>query len=337
MNTPMHTLLNLIHAFGELKVGVIGEAMLDSYLQGSSDRLCPEAPVPVVKLHDRQDVPGGAANTAVNVGSLGAKSQLISVIGQDAEGLLLQQALEQRGVSTAHLFVHPARQTLTKHRVLAGTQMVVRFDQGSTEPVDLETEQWLIDRLSQAFAACDAIIVSDYGYGILTPRVIQTLAALQAASPQVLVVDARDLTAYCSVGVTAVKPNYTEVVKLLNLPKLEGLSGRSTQIQAQQAQLLEVTGAQIVAVTLDAEGALCFQQGYPPYQTDAQPQPSSQTSGAGDTFVSALTLALARDAPTSTAADLAAAAAAIVVAKEGTSACSATELQRYLVTSRSSS
>ena len=328
MNTQ---LIELIHAFRDLDVVIVGEAMLDSYLQGSSDRLCPEAPVPVVTLHDRQDSPGGAANTAANVGSLGAKPQLISVIGQDAEGLLLQQALEERGVATSHLLVHPARRTLVKHRVLAGSQLLVRFDQGSTKPIDSGTEQWLIDRLHTVFAACDAIIVSDYGYGILTPRVIQTLAALQAATPQVLVVDARDLTAYRAVGATAVKPNYAEVVKLLNLPKLEGLNERSEQIEPQQGRLLAATGAQIVAVTLDAEGALCFQPGHPPHRTYAQPKPNSCTSGAGDTFVSALTLALAVQAPPATAADLAAAAAAIVVAQEGTSTCSASELQGYLL------
>jgi D-beta-D-heptose 7-phosphate kinase / D-beta-D-heptose 1-phosphate adenosyltransferase len=327
MNT---NLFELIHAFANLNVLIVGEAMLDRYLQGYTDRLCREAPVPVVTLRDRQDIPGGAANTAVNVRSLGGRPQFLSVIGNDAEGLALQRALEQREVSTAHLLVHPARQTLVKHRVIAATQMLVRFDQGSTAFIDPETEQWLSDRLCQLFPASDAVIISDYGYGILTPRVIQTLASLQAASPHVLVVDSRDLRAYRQVGVTAVKPNYPEVIQLLDLPKLEGFNLRAEQIMAQQDRLFELTGTQIAAVTLDTEGALFFQHGNPPYRTYAQPKPDSSATGAGDTFVSALTLAMAVNAPTPAVAELASAAAAIAVAKEGTSTCSVNELQGYI-------
>jgi D-beta-D-heptose 7-phosphate kinase / D-beta-D-heptose 1-phosphate adenosyltransferase len=327
MNT---NLFELIHSFTDLNIVVVGEAMLDSYLQGYTDRLCREAPVPVVTLSDRQDIPGGAANTAVNVRSLGGHPQFLSVIGDDSEGLVLQSALQERDISTAHLFMHPRRRTLVKHRVFAATQMLVRFDQGSTEQIDSETEQWLIKRLHQVFPTSNAVLISDYGYGILTPRVIQTLAALQKALPHVLVVDSRDLSAYRHVEATAVKPNYAEVIQLLDLSKLEGSNVRAEQIMSQQARLLETTGAQIAAVTLDTEGALFFQRGNPPYRTYAQPKPDSKAAGAGDTFISALTLALAANASTPAAAELASAAAAIAVAKEGTAACSANELQGYL-------
>jgi D-beta-D-heptose 7-phosphate kinase / D-beta-D-heptose 1-phosphate adenosyltransferase len=326
MNT---NLFDLIYAFADRNILVVGEAMLDSYLEGSTDRLCREAPVPVVSICDRQDIPGGAANTAVNVRSLGGQPQFLSIVGDDWEGQRLQQALINRDVSIAHLLVHPSRRTLAKHRVIAASQMLLRFDQGSTDAIDAATEQWLIDRLYQLFPTSDAVIISDYGYGILTPRVIEALAALQAISPQVLVVDSRDLTAYRSVGVTAVKPNYTEVVQLLDLPKLSGSNVRAEQIMAQQERLLGLTGTQIAAVTLDTEGALFFQTGNPPYRTYAQPKPDSRAAGAGDTFVSALTLALAVNSPVAAAAELASAAAAIAVAKEGTSACAANELQGY--------
>ena len=324
-------LLELINTFADLNVVVIGEAMLDSYLEGFADRLCREAPVPVVTVNNRQDVPGGAANTAVNLVSLGGKVQFLSVVGHDAEWQLLQSALQQRGVLTTHVLVNPARRTLVKHRVMAAEQMLIRFDQGSTDQIDSKTEQLLIDRLQQVFPTSDAILVSDYGYGILTPRIIAVLTALQVASPRVLVVDSRDLTAYRSIGATAVKPNYTEVVQLLNLPKLTSSHGRAEQITAQQNQLLEITGAQIAAVTLDREGALFFQSGYLPYRTYAQPQPPSHVTGAGDTFISALTLAIAAQVDIPVAAELAAAAAYIAVAKVGTSSCSATELHEYVV------
>src|SRR5690349_21310156 len=106
----------LIDGFAGLDILVIGEAMLDSYLEGSADRLCPEAPVPVVTLSRRTDVPGGAANTAANVAALGGRVRLLSVIGDDAEGCLLHRTLEGCGVNVDRLLVQPSRQTLAKHR-----------------------------------------------------------------------------------------------------------------------------------------------------------------------------------------------------------------------------
>src|SRR4051794_28542654 len=108
----------LIDRFAGLEVVVLGEAMLDVYLEGSAERLCREAPVPIVALNDRRDAPGGAANTAVNVRSLGAQVSFLSVIGGDSEGALLRRSLERHGVSTAHLLAEPSRRTIANHRVV---------------------------------------------------------------------------------------------------------------------------------------------------------------------------------------------------------------------------
>lgn len=319
-------LSDLLQSFSQSKILVLGEAMLDCYLEGSSDRLCQEAPVPVVTLHDRQNFAGGAGNAAVNLQSLGGQVQFLSVIGADQEGELLGQVLEHQGVTTEQLLVQPSRRTLAKHRVLAGAQMLLRFDQGTTTALDPDMEQRLIDRLIHLFPTCDAVLVSDYGYGILTPRVIQTLANLQALSPRILVVDSRQLAAYRDVGVTAVKPNYAEAIQLLGLPRLEDRQ-RLDQIAAQGERLLQLTGAEIVAATLDQEGALIFERDRPlPYRTTARPTTPTQTTGAGDTYISVLTLGLALAAPLPIVAELAATAAAIGIAKEGTATCSRQEL-----------
>lgn len=193
----------------------------------------------------------------------------LSVVGDDPEWNLLQQALEDRGVSTDNILICPTRRTLTKHRVIAASQMLAWFDQGNTDPVDSETEQVLINRLTYLFPRCDAVIVSDYGYGILTPRVIQILVELQAESPQVLVVDSRDLSVYRHVGVTAVKPNYNEAVQLLGIQKLDSLNARVEQITLEEKRLLDITGDQIAAVTLDTDSVLLFQRDNPPYRTYA--------------------------------------------------------------------
>ena len=320
-------LVKLLDAIAGLNIIVIGESMLDCYLSGVADRLCPEAPVPVVNVTDQKYATGGAANTAVNVHSLGAKVTLLSVIGDDWEGALLRQVLQEHGVSWQQVLTHPGRRTLTKQRVIAAATLLVRFDQGSTHTLDLETEQALIDKIEQRFPECDAVIVSDYGYGILTPRVIQAIAKLQQSQPRILVVDSKQLSAYRHVGVTAVKPNYKQAIQLLGIPQLTEPSARINQIAAFQKQILDLTGARIAAVTLDAEGALIFEGDRSPHRTHARKVTHNHTSGAGDTFVSALTLALAAGAPTPDAADLAASAAAVVVGKEGTTPCSAQELQ----------
>src|ERR687888_50607 len=166
------TLPGLIDALAGLDVLVIGEAMLDAYLEGSSSRICQEAPVPVVALSRRLDAPGGAANTAVNLQALGGRARLLSVVGDDHEAGLLRRALADRGLSTDDLLSRPGRRTLAKHRVVAASQLLLRFDQGNTEPIDPDSERALIERLAEHFPHCDAIVVSDYGYGVLTPRII---------------------------------------------------------------------------------------------------------------------------------------------------------------------
>lgn len=336
-------LTQLIERFSNLNILVIGEAILDSYLQGASDRLCREAPVPIVDVSERIDSPGGGANTAVNIHSLGARVTFLSAIGDDREGQQLRSALEACDVSTGHLLVDPRRQTLAKHRVIGAEQLLVRYDTGATTPLEGALEKSMMQRLEQLYPQSDAVIISDYGYGIVTPRLLQTLARLQIQYPRLLVVDSKTLTSYgpqgYCIGPSVVKPNYGEAVRLLNLEPCSGSTSASTEFgtqtqpnaRAQQitehgSRILELTGAQVAAITLDKEGALVFERDRLPYRTYARPRPHSRAAGAGDTFVSAMTLALAAGAHTPAAAELASAAAAVVVGKDGTTACSAIEL-----------
>ena len=318
----------LIDRFAGLRVLVIGEAMLDSYLEGGVARLCQEAPVPVVSVRERRNVPGGAANTAANVARLGAEPSLLSVIGDDAEGALLREALASAGVSADNVLAAADRRTLAKQRVLADSQIIVRFDQGTTEAVDRETEERLIERLRRFFPHCDAVIVSDYGYGIVTPAVLEALAGLQARDPRVVVADAKDLRAYRHVGVTAVKPNYDQALRLLQAGDDPASGDRGDRIAAQAQRILDATGAEIAAITLDTEGAVLVERGRPAYRTYADPASHSRAAGAGDTFATALALALAAGADMPSAAELASAAAAVAVGKDGTTPCSAAELRR---------
>ena len=147
-------LSRLINSFAGLDVLVIGDAMLDSYLEGTASGLCREAPVPVVALAGRVDVPGGAANTAANVRALGGRARLLSVVGDDPEAGLLRRALDRYGVGIEDVLTQPGRRTLAKQRVVASSQVLVRFDHGSSEPIDQAAEAALIERLAELFHSC---------------------------------------------------------------------------------------------------------------------------------------------------------------------------------------
>ncbi len=324
------SLPSLVERFAGLSVVVVGDAMLDVYLEGTADRLCREAPVPVVRLGDRTDLPGGAANTALNVCELGARVRLVSVTGRDREGETLRSALDAKGVDTGFLVTAEDRRTLSLHRLFGGSQLLLRYDEGDADAVGADAEAQVIARLDSALEGADAVIVSDYGYGVMTPAVVQALADHQARDPRLVVVDSKHPARFRPLRPTAVKPNWTEALQLLGAGELDGVSERAGGIAAEGDRILELTGADIAAVTLDAEGAIVFERGRPPHRTYADVTRNSGSTGAGDTFVSALTLGLAAGAHTPAAAEMASAAAAVVVGKDRTAACTASDLRAYL-------
>jgi len=322
--SPSH----FIDLWQSLTVLVLGDVMLDRYLHGTADRLCQEAPVPVVEIAEQQDFPGGAANVAANVSCLGARTLLLSALGQDEAGERLRSQLQQRQVSTNHLLTRFERSTLTKQRVVANNHLLARLDQGSTHALDEVLEKKIIQHLIDLFHLCDAVIISDYGYGTITPQIIQTLEQLQKKYHQTLVIDSKTLKAYQAVNASVVKPNYGETIKLLGLPALT--RDRVDQIWPHSHTLLQLTGAERVAVTLDRDGVLMFEHNQPAFHCPTQPAPTHHTSGAGDTFISALTLALAAQAPTMTATSIATTATTIAVAQPGTTVCTAADLRQAM-------
>lgn len=322
-------LQHTISQFSEQRVLIIGEAMLDVYLDGSASRICREAPVPIVDVESMQFVPGGAANTAVNLARLGAQVEYLTVVGSDHEGELLKDSLIKNGVDVSLVLSDSRRRTMTKQRVSAGDHLLVRFDSGSTENITADHESELIKILEQRFHQVDAVVVSDYGYGILTPNVIATIKALQAEKETVLVVDAKSLDKYRTVGATAAKPNYGELTTLLAITDPAPNGKRAAQLERYSYAVLDVTGAKYVAATIDKEGALLFRHGQKPYRTYSKPVANSKAAGAGDTYVSALTLALAAEVDIEQAAELAQAAAMVILQKSGTASCSQDELYDF--------
>ncbi len=325
----MTALRRVLDALPTLQVLVVGDALLDDYLHGGRARTCREAPVPLVRIDERHAVPGGAGNVAANVAALGARVRFLSVVGDDADGRELTAALERAGVDVRDVLGEHGRTTVAKRRVLADGQMVMRFDEGAPTLLHPVTRWQVLDRLPGLFAGADVVLVSDYGYGLLGDEVVAEVAGLQHDGPRVLVVDAREITRYREVAATAVTPSYDEVTALLGSRAGRG-APRAATVSAGSEQLHGATGAHVVAVTLDRDGALVCERGRPPYRTWTRPVPHSRACGAGDSFASAFALALGVGGDVPLAAEVAQAAAAVVTSRDGTSTCSLDDLREHV-------
>ena len=318
-----------IENFKNQNVLVIGEAMLDKFLVGHSSRLNREAPVPIVDLDDQNLSAGGASNTAVNIVDLGGNVRFISVIGNDEEGKSLRTVLKESGVPSQSVLVDEGRKTIAKQRVMCGNHMLVRFDKGDTQALSKKMEDKVIVQLKKYYAQSDAVIVSDYGYGILTHKAIEALKKLHQKYQKPLLVDSKYLDRYRALKPPFVKPNYREAVKLLGITKPAEKGKRVKQIKKYRDKILEITGAKVAAVTVDIEGSIIFDRNGSTHTTDTKPVENSKAIGAGDTYTGAFALSLAAGMGIPAAADTAAASATIVAQKDGTATCTQKELQYF--------
>jgi D-beta-D-heptose 7-phosphate kinase / D-beta-D-heptose 1-phosphate adenosyltransferase len=318
-------ILRAISQFSSLKVLVIGDFILDVFIKGTSNRLCPEAPVPVVDVTDRLTYLGGAANTACNLRLLGADVTFCSVIGADAAGNEALSLLRQFGQSNVAVFSDTGRETIVKTRVVAGKQLITRFDGGTTEALSDHTADKLIAYLQKAYADFDVVILSDYDKGVITAKLVHALLRLQDVHKKFLTVDSKRLPFFRALAPSLVKPNYEEGIKLVGLRPQR--NDRASQMASHEHILREKTGADIIALTLDEEGSLIFQKGRERYHARAPKVTSPQVAGAGDTFLSTFAMAYVISADVQTSAETANAAAFIAIRKEATATCTAAELK----------
>ena len=311
-------------------VTVIGDAMLDGWWSGTTERFCREAPAPVVDITERGFAPGGAANTAANLAALGAKVRLVGVVGCDEAGTELLRLLETAGVDTAFVGRVPGLRTTTKTRISSGSQLLLRFDDVAPG-VPAAALTAIAVSLPEALREQDAVVICDYGAGALDGKVQGALVAALAARPASLlaVVDAHDPRPWAVLRPDLATPNAQEAAELLGL-QFAGSAGRPAAVVDHRQELLDATGAAAVVVTLDREGAMLLPAGGDVHRTWAKPVAEKQASGAGDTFVAMLTLARAASLPLTTSVDLAQAASDIVVRRAGTSVCSTEDLGRHL-------
>jgi len=322
------SLINVIENFKKLKVLVIGDAILDTYIITTPEKFCREAPVPVFNVQDYKHQCGGAANTAINVASLGAETYFLTVTGKDACSRKISEILRKSKVHSEYIIKDKTRKTIAKKRITASSNILMRIDAGTVTPIGEQCERELLNKLHELLDHLDVIIISDYNDGVITDAVIDGIKTLTERKKIPVIIDARDLSKYKKMKPTAVKPNYEEMIKLLHVEKLEG-NKRVQQILQLQKELFEITGAHAIAATFDADGVLFFEERKTPHKISCESLNNKQAIGAGDTFTSALSLALALKVEGKVAAEIAASAAAIVMHKEGTANCTNNELKYY--------
>jgi len=318
--------LDVIKGFAGKRILVIGDLLLDIYLKGQSTRLCPEAPVPVVDVIERSVMPGGAANTVYNLHALGASVVFCSVVGDDVEGAEALSIMQSLELDATYVVSSGRRKTITKIRIVSGGQVITRVDQGSEEPVDKEVIEELLPRVEKAYAACDAVIISDYDKGLITDTLLRALVRLQEEHKKFIAIDSKRLAFFTPLAAHYAKPNYEEVLKLLGLTPT---TARREQILENTMALYEKTKVPLISVTLDREGCILVDNGM---AIGCFPAPAIENpfvAGAGDSFISAFVLAYMNSGDAQRSAGIAIAAAAIAIRKECTATCSQAELRAH--------
>jgi rfaE bifunctional protein kinase chain/domain len=319
----------LLRRFSRMRIGVVGDFLADRYVQTRPSRLSREAPVVVLRYEGEVLGPGGAANSAANLLALGARVALVGVLGDDDPGRELRRRFGREGADGGALLLDGGWRTPLKTRILAGDrhrskQQVLRVDrepEGTPPPAALRRLEAAVRRLAPRV---DGWLVSDYGYGTVTPRMAEALRAGPGGADRVVVVDSRRRGAEFR-GATALTPNEEEASGATGLPV-----GTRAEVRAAGEALLGRTGARLVVVTRGNQGLALFEAGGAPAFIPASGghEEVTDANGAGDTVAATLTLALAAGARPLDAALLANHAGGVVVMKPGAATLTREELRR---------
>jgi rfaE bifunctional protein kinase chain/domain len=300
---------------------VLGDVILHEYVSGDVRRISPEAPVPVVDSRSRCFVAGGAANVAANIAALGCRPVVAGVVGTDEGAEQLRAGLTKAGVDSGALLADATRPTTVKLRIMAQNQQIVRLDREVRTPISADLEDALLKWLEQNLPEADACILSDYGNGVVTPHVAQKAISLCWAAGVPVLVDPKRLEVRTLHGATLIKPNKHEAERLLS----REIHDEETFLEAgrQLASSLDDTA---VLITRGALGMSLFRNRWDPFHVATVARNVYDVTGAGDTVIGTLAVALAVKATWEEAVALASQSAAIAVEKLGTASVTAEEL-----------
>jgi rfaE bifunctional protein kinase chain/domain len=332
-------LATLVDEFAGTRVAVFGDLIVDEFIYGQISRVSREAPVLILEYDSTEIVPGGAGNAASNVAALGARPFAIGLAGEDDQGNRLLESLGSRAVDVRGIVRPKGMKTPTKTRILAGgvhsaKQQVVRIDRAPRTPIADVDRRALQRKLHAAVAQCDALLVSDYGSGLVTPAIVEAarrqLRGPGGRQPPVLIdsryalLQFRDMTAYT--------PNESEVEQLLGIR----IGDDASVLETAGRDLLKRTAAEAIVITRGSRGMAVFEPRKPTVHIPIFGSDQiADVTGAGDTVIATMTLALASGGSFEEAARLANYAGGLVVMKRGTAVVTARELKAAIMGDRS--
>lgn len=330
-------LLKIVDLFPQARVLVVGDFILDEYVWGSVTRISPEAPVPVVNVKRESFLPGGSLNVANNIRTLGGTVFPCGVLGRDLEGRLLVRGMRKLGIETGGVIQDRARPTTIKTRVIAHSQQVVRFDREKMEPISSRDAQKILQFVRRKMKTVHAVIVEDYGKGVIEPFLLRPLLALVKKFGKPILVDPKEKHFDLYQGVTAITPNRVEAYGAFNR-SVNGREPRSTGERGERSLeevgqgLLKRLRSRAVLITLGEEGMALFEKSRPTVKIPTTAREVFDVSGAGDTVIAIFGLGIAVGASLWEAAVLSNLAAGIVVGKLGTATVEPEELKEAIRT-----
>lgn len=304
---------------------VLGDIMVDEYIWGSVSRLSPEAPVPVVEVKAESFRLGGAGNVAANIQSLGGRAILTGVVGNDLPGERLIHEIEAAGMKSDGVVVDRARPTTIKTRVVAGSQQIVRFDRESMSDLSKETVDRVLELVTKRLADADAVLISDYAKGVIGKRVARQILSLARRYRKIVVVDPKVHHFPLYKGATVITPNHHEALAFAHLPAW----GQEDLLIVAGRELLRKLEVKAILVTRGEAGMSLVEDGRVTH-IPAVAKEVYDVTGAGDTVLAALALAMASGASLREAAVIANHAAGVVVGRAGTATISREELLEAL-------
>jgi D-glycero-beta-D-manno-heptose-7-phosphate kinase len=318
-----------IDKFSSCRILVVGDVIMDEFLWGRVERISPEAPVPVVQVEKESLVLGGAGNVVNNIISLGGQALLCGVIGNDAMGRELIHMLQKMNSPTHGLVIENRRPTTIKTRVVAHSQQVVRVDREDSEPVSEASIERIINTVKEQIGSIDAIVVSDYGKGVVGQGLMETIRLLTRDRHITLSVDPKVQNVALYKGVTLITPNNQEAELMSGI-----VINDEESLRRAGARLLDELGCLMVLLTQGDKGMTLFEGNGRITQIPTVARKVFDVSGAGDTVTGTFTLALAAGLAPRQAAELANFAAGIVVGEIGTATVSASRLKEVLLRGR---
>jgi D-beta-D-heptose 7-phosphate kinase/D-beta-D-heptose 1-phosphate adenosyltransferase len=319
-------LLKLISSFKKQTVLVVGDTMVDKFIWGKVKRISPEAPVPVVEVTKETETLGGAANVASNITSLGGKAYIISTIGEDIIGKSLIEMLDEKGINPDYLVYDVHRSTTIKTRIIATNQHVVRVDKEVKGFFDRHTEAKILANIEKLIPEVNAVIISDYGKGVLSSKVLKRTIFLARKYKVPVTVDPKIDHFKKYKKITTMTPNEKEAIEGMNAKNIK----TDEDIAILGKKILKTLNSDSVLITRGEKGMMLIQPNNKITNIPTRAQEVYDVTGAGDTVISTMTLALAAKANLLSAAEVANFAAGIVVGKIGTATTNPQELEKAI-------